>query len=156
MKKVLFEVAFFSMFFLSLYLILTKVDIDKIDGQVVSVFDFANNQMSSRFEVMGVGMSEFVSRPLSEGAFTPNIEFYNEDEEAVFMGLAKALSTEPNLKYVKFDLYKQEVVFDGFLAVLNKGTLAKIANIHNCGAYEIKSIDYILGIRIIYDCTPEM
>lgn len=133
--------------------VLTKVSKEEIYSSVFPTVD-ASFQMSVYVLVKGIGISDFVSLPLDDGPFKQKITtFRNIEEEKIYTALKNIFL---GIAYNANSFYTQKVVFDGFLAVLNKNMLAKVANVHDCDAYSIEVHRFFTGITITYDCTPEM
>ncbi len=134
-----------------IYLVLTEVTTEVHAGVSASMHNPDNIQ--AQVYVRGIGPSDFVSRPLSDGPFKPRvIHFPDPASEAMYRALKNFLLGK---KYEETDFYKQEVVFDGILAVLNHEKLAFFANVHDCEDYEIKINNWLTGVTIIYDCSEQ-
>lgn len=140
-----------------LFLLLTKEE--NLGSEIVGTIDTTTNNANVNVLVTGIGLFDFVSRPLPEGPFKPRSNFsweswqLSEEAEGVFSFLINSISGD---EHEKQGYYTQKVVFDGFLAVINKDILAKVANVRECGAYSVEINRFFSGITIIYDCAPEM
>ena len=130
--------------------ILTKVNTEEVDSSVQSKMD-VNFQMSAYVQVTGIGISDFISLPLDDGPFKPKVTFFrNTEEEKIFTAL---VNISKGTDYDVNSFHTQKVVFEGFLAVLNRKVLASVANVHDCGTHSIEIHRFFNGITVIYDCT---
>lgn len=149
MQKIFF--VFVALFIILLFSngILTKVNTEEVDSSVQASMNI-HSQISAHVWVTGIGVTDFVSLPLGDGPFKPKITFFrNTEEEKIFTAL---VNISKGTDYDVNSFYIQKVVFEGFLAVLNRKALASVANVHDCGTYSIEIHRFFNGITVIYDC----